>query len=472
MPDADAPLPSAAPPLSPPGSPAGNFPATVSQARALSEGRGAGALSCVICLEGPSDEELLERILGGRRTSGATGEVYHRVDDPPPGPEERLDPGPFLRRSDDTEESTRAHLEAYRMESDALKEHHEATGRSPGWTQVADGGGDGGDPGRARAPAAPRVLREIGKELSTVRSHGDVVGSPEGATDGRTRGVLSLADGTSVAVLPVSPADAPALKRLHGRLSERSIELRFFEPLEVLSDGLASHLARAPDEDHLALAALEPDGGEEIVAVVRYARKEGRTGRVRGPHRGPLAGTRTGTGHDRAVDRGGPQSGHSAPLRAGDARDLNEAARRFAETLADSYRLVYAQASESGRATARERPGSSPTSWPTNLREQTEASRTGAEHLSEQAERQRQAGQELARESVEAYAEFLDDAFSRYRSSTERAAQTLQEGVVATGRTATRAFGDGDRGGGDATGRAADLRPPEPSKRPRRSPSP
>ena len=108
-----------------------------------------------------------------------------------------------------------------------------------------------------------------------MRSHGDVVGSPEGATDGRTRGVLSLADGTSVAVRPVSSADAPALKRLHGRLSERSIELRFFEPLEELSDGMASHLARAPDEDHLALAALEPDGGEEIVAVVRYARKEG-----------------------------------------------------------------------------------------------------------------------------------------------------------------------------------------------------
>lgn len=33
---------------------------------------------------------------------------------------------------------------------------------------------------------------------------------------------------------------------------------------------------------------------------------------------------------------------------AGKARDLNEAARRFAETLADSYRLVYQQAAESG----------------------------------------------------------------------------------------------------------------------------
>jgi hypothetical protein len=31
----------------------------------------------------------------------------------------------------------------------------------------------------------------------------------------------------------------------------------------------------------------------------------------------------------------------------GKARDVNEAARRFAETLADSYRLVYGQATES-----------------------------------------------------------------------------------------------------------------------------
>jgi adenylate kinase len=108
-----------------------NFPATASQARALDEeleGSGAGALSRVICLEGPSDEELLERILGGRRTSLATGEVYHLVNDPPPGPEERIDPGPFLRRSDDTEESTRAHLEAYRHEADALKGHYEEAG--------------------------------------------------------------------------------------------------------------------------------------------------------------------------------------------------------------------------------------------------------------------------------------------------------------------------------------------------------
>jgi adenylate kinase len=80
----------------------------------------------VICLEGPSEAELVERIIPGRRTSKATGEVYHLENDPPPKPEEMMDPGPFSEREDDTEEATRAHLEAYREEEGALKSHYEA----------------------------------------------------------------------------------------------------------------------------------------------------------------------------------------------------------------------------------------------------------------------------------------------------------------------------------------------------------
>ena len=120
----------------------------------------------------------------------------------------------------------------------------------------------------------------------------------------------------------------------------------------------------------------------------------------------------------------------------GRARDVNEAAARFAETLAESYRLVYAQAAESGERQQRRAQEFSEL-VARNLREQTEASRTGAERLSEQAHRQQQAGQEFARESVEAYAEFLDSAFSRYQAATERAAGTAA-GVVgaATGAVA------------------------------------
>jgi hypothetical protein len=72
-----------------------------------------------------------------------------------------------------------------------------------------------------------------------------------------------------------------------------------------------------------------------------------------------------------------------------------------------------------------------------NLSEQTEAGRANAQQLSEQAARQQEAGQQLARESVEAYAQFLDDAFSRYRSGTEQAAQSAQEGARTLAETTT-----------------------------------
>src|SRR5215207_3390496 len=136
------------------------------------------------------------------------------------------------------------------------------------------------------------------------------------------------------------------------------------------------------------------------------------------------------------------------------ARDLNEVAQRFAETLADSFRLVYAQAAEAGeRQQQRARKFSELVA--NNLREQTEASRASARRPSEQAERQREAVQELARESVEAYAEFLDDAFARYRSGTEQVAGTVEEGMTATGQTAAGLLGATTGMVTDATGRAA-----------------
>jgi hypothetical protein len=112
----------------------------------------------------------------------------------------------------------------------------------------------------------------------------------------------------------------------------------------------------------------------------------------------------------------------------GRAQDVNEAAARFAETLADSYRLVYGQAAESAeRQQQRAQEFSELVS--SNLREQTEAGRANAQRLSEQAARQQEAGQALARESVEAYTQFLNDAFSRYRAGTEQAAQSAREGA-------------------------------------------
>ena len=124
----------------------------------------------------------------------------------------------------------------------------------------------------------------------------------------------------------------------------------------------------------------------------------------------------------------------------GKAGDVNEAAQRFAETLAESYRVVYGQAAESAeRQQQRARQFSELVS--SSLREQAEAGRANAQRLSGQAARQQQAGQALAQESVEAYTRFLDDAFSRYRSGTEQAAQNAREGARTLADTTTGLLG-------------------------------
>ncbi len=111
------------------------------------------------------------------------------------------------------------------------------------------------------------------------------------------------------------------------------------------------------------------------------------------------------------------------------AQDLNEAANRFAETLADSYRLVYEQAAESAeRQHQRAQEFSKLVS--SSLEEQTEAGRANAQQLSEQAAKQR-----------EAYAQFLNDAFAQYRAGTEQATQSAQEGVRTLTETTTGLLG-------------------------------
>ena len=138
----------------------------------------------------------------------------------------------------------------------------------------------------------------------------------------------------------------------------------------------------------------------------------------------------------------------------GKAQDVNEAARRFAEILADSYRLVYGQAAEAGQR-QQQRAQEFSELVADNLREQTEANRAAAQRLSEQAQRQQEAGQTLARESVEAYAEFLDDAFSRYRSGTEMAARSAREGTRTLTETTTGLVGTAAGAAGATAGAAA-----------------
>src|ERR671916_1933982 len=91
-------------------------------------------------------------------------------------------------------------------------------------------------------------------------------------------GVLVLRDGTCVVVREIRADDAPALQRLVGRSSERSIELRFFGPMKELSDEKARRFAEVDGVDRFALVALDPEDEDEIVAVVRYERERGTDG--------------------------------------------------------------------------------------------------------------------------------------------------------------------------------------------------
>jgi RimJ/RimL family protein N-acetyltransferase len=91
-------------------------------------------------------------------------------------------------------------------------------------------------------------------------------------------GILVLRDGTSVPVREIRAEDAPALQRLVGRSSERSIELRFFGPMKKLSEEKARRFAEVDGKDRFALVALDPDDEGEIVAVVRYERERGTDG--------------------------------------------------------------------------------------------------------------------------------------------------------------------------------------------------
>ena len=103
------------------------FPRNEAQAKALEDALKDIdiELDAAVALEAP-DDELVER-LSGRRTSDATGRVYHVEHDPPPeDPEE--DPGPFVQRKDDTEEAIRRRLAIYHEQTEPLKDYYEERG--------------------------------------------------------------------------------------------------------------------------------------------------------------------------------------------------------------------------------------------------------------------------------------------------------------------------------------------------------
>ena len=102
------------------------FPRNEAQAKALDralEDIGEG-LDAVVALQAP-DDALVER-LSGRRQSQATGRIYHVQYDPPP--ENGDDPGPFIQRDDDSEDSIRRRLQIYHDQTEPLKDFYAERG--------------------------------------------------------------------------------------------------------------------------------------------------------------------------------------------------------------------------------------------------------------------------------------------------------------------------------------------------------
>ena len=103
------------------------FPRNEAQAKALDtalEDLGI-EIDGTVALEAP-DDDLVKR-LSGRRTSDATGRVYHVDHDPPPDDSEE-DPGPFVQRKDDTEEAIRRRLDIYHEQTEPLKDYYAERG--------------------------------------------------------------------------------------------------------------------------------------------------------------------------------------------------------------------------------------------------------------------------------------------------------------------------------------------------------
>ncbi len=104
---------------------------------------------------------------------------------------------------------------------------------------------------------------------------------------------------------------------------------------------------------------------------------------------------------------------------------VNEAAEKFTDALVESYKVV----AERGASAQEQNAQLTETFFNRvidNLRSQAEENRQATERLAEQQERQADAAQTLTRESVEAYMEFLNSAFSFWQRGAREAEQATR----------------------------------------------
>src|SRR5215212_4718866 len=110
---------------------------------------------------------------------------------------------------------------------------------------------------------------------------------------------------------------------------------------------------------------------------------------------------------------------------------VNEAAEQFTNALVESYKVV----AERGAAAQEQNAQLTEDFFNRvidNLRTQAEENRQVTEQLTDQQQRQAEAAQTLTRESVEAYMNFLNSAFSFWQRGVQAAERGARETERAT----------------------------------------
>ena len=93
-------------------------------------------------------------------------------------------------------------------------------------------------------------------------------------------GKWAMKDGTELMIRPIRPEDEPRMIEFHHKLSDRSVYLRYFQPLKLTQRTAHERLTRICFIDYdreMALVAEMrlPDGSSEIIAVGRLSKLHG-----------------------------------------------------------------------------------------------------------------------------------------------------------------------------------------------------
>jgi len=91
----------------------------------------------------------------------------------------------------------------------------------------------------------------------------------------------TMKDGEEVLIRPIRPEDEPLMVEFHKKLSERSVYLRYFQPLKLTQRTAHERMTRICFIDYdreMALVAerKKPDGSPDIIAVGRLSKIHGR----------------------------------------------------------------------------------------------------------------------------------------------------------------------------------------------------